>query len=132
MDGPNTAAQREVWDVVRRINAAWREGHPERLSELLHDQMVIIGPDGRRFAEGKEPCVASYREFCESAPVTFYQESDPQVDVYETTAVVSYQYEIEYSLEGKVHREAGRDVFVLEKQDGRWLAVWRQLSSQPA
>jgi uncharacterized protein (TIGR02246 family) len=132
MDGPYTAAQQEVWDVVRRINAAWREGHPERLTDLFHDRMVIIGPDGRRFVEGKEPCVASYRGFCEYASVAHYRESDPQVDVYNTTAVVSYPFEIEYTIEGKVNRETGRDVFVLEKQHGRWLAVWRQVFTQPA
>ena len=69
MDDLKTAAQKEAWDVVRRINAAWREGQPEQLSELFHDRMVIIGPDGRRFVEGKEKCVASYRGFCEYASV---------------------------------------------------------------
>ena len=46
--------------------------------------------------------------------------------------MVSYPFEIEYTIEGKVNRETGRDVFVLEKRDNRWLAVWRQVSTQPA
>jgi hypothetical protein len=31
----------------------------------------------------------------------------------------------------KANSEAGRDTFVLERVNGRWLAVWRQLVDQP-
>jgi ketosteroid isomerase-like protein len=131
MDQLSTTAQKEVWEVVRRINAAWVERQPERLLDLFHDRIVIVGPDGQRFGEGKAACVGSYRDFCMSALVAFYRESDPQVDVYDAVAVVSYRFEIEYTIEGKIHRETGRDLFVLEKESDRWLAVWRQLVAQP-
>ncbi len=132
MDLPMSGTQMEAWDVVRRINAAWREGHPERLSELFHDRIAIVGVDGRRYGEGKVACADSYRSFCEHATVTHYQESDPAVEIYDTVAIVNYGFEIEYEIEGKSSRESGRDVFVLEKIDGRWLAVWRQFSAQPS
>jgi uncharacterized protein (TIGR02246 family) len=132
MDELTTTAQKEVWDVIRRINAAWLERQPERLRDLFHDRIVIVGAEGQRFGEGKEPCVESYRSFCANASVASFQESDRQVDVYDCVAIVSYRFEIEYTLEGKAHRETGRDLFVLEKVNGRWLAVWRQLVAQPA
>jgi hypothetical protein len=31
-------------------------------------------------------------------------------------------------MRGKTHQETGRDTFVLEQINGKWLAVWRQLS----
>jgi uncharacterized protein (TIGR02246 family) len=132
MDELTTAAQKEVWEVVRQINAAWRGGKPEQIPELFHDRIALVGADGQRYGEGKLACADSYRSFCEQATVTHYQESDRQVDVYDAVAIVNYGFEIEYAIEGKSSRETGRDVFVLEKQDGRWLAVWRQLSSQSA
>jgi uncharacterized protein (TIGR02246 family) len=127
-----TTAQKEVWEVVRRINAAWLEKRPDRLSELFHDRIVIVGPDGQRFGEGKAACIDSYRSFSEQAAVGSYRETDPQVDVYDTVAVASYRFVIEYTIADKVDREAGRDLFVLERQDARWLAVWRQVTIQPA
>src|SRR5262249_43485996 len=111
---------------------AWLEKQSERLLDLFHDRIVIVGADGQRFGVGKDACAESYRSFSEQASVTFYQESDRQIDVYSTVAVVSYRFEIEYAMEGKSSRETGRDIFVLEKEGGRWLAVWRQLTAQPA
>jgi uncharacterized protein (TIGR02246 family) len=132
MDELTTAAQKEVWEVVRRINAAWLERQPGRLLDLFHDRIVIVDVGGRRLGVGKDTCADSYRSFCDQATVTHYHESNPQVDVFNSVAVVGYHFEIEYTMEGKTSRETGRDVFVLEKENGRWLAVWRQLVAQPA
>jgi hypothetical protein len=124
----STPAQKEVWDLVRLINAAWREGQPERLLELFHDRMAIVGTSGNRYGVGKLACVESYRNFIASAQVTLFEETEPSVDVFETVAIVSYRFEIEYVMAGETHKEIGRDTFVLERVDGKWLAVWRQLS----
>jgi hypothetical protein len=132
MDELITEAQKEVWEVVRRINAAWLDKETDRLLELFHDRIVIVGAEGRRYGEGKTACVDSYQSFCEQAAVTLYHESDRQVDVYSTVAVVGYRFEIEYTMGGKTARDTGRDLFVLEKENGRWQAVWRQLVEQPA
>jgi ketosteroid isomerase-like protein len=131
MDQLVTAGQRDAWEAVKRINAAWREGQPERLAELFHERMAIVGPDGQRYAEGRDACVESYRTFCEQATVTGYNELDPIVDVYNHVAVVSYGFDIDYTLDGKAARESGQDFFVLERDGDGWLAVWRQLSSSP-
>jgi uncharacterized protein (TIGR02246 family) len=132
MDWLRSEAQKEAWEFVRRINAAWLEGHPERLSELFHDRVVIVGPDGSRYAEGKEAVVESYRSFGEQATISDYRESDGKIDIYDTVAIVSYRYDIDYTIEGQSSRETGRDVIVLEKSDGRWLAVWRMVTAQAA
>jgi uncharacterized protein (TIGR02246 family) len=124
--------QKEAWEVVRQINAAWLEGHPERLSEWFHDRVVVIGPDGTRYGEGKDAVVESYRDFVQKATIGEFRESDGKVDLYDTVAVVSYRFDIEYTIEGKSSRENGREVMVLEKQGGRWLAVWRMITAQEA
>jgi hypothetical protein len=123
-----TPAQRDVWQIVRQINAAWVEGQPERLLEHFHDRMAIVGTSGNRYGVGKLVCVESYRNFIASAQITLFKETDPSVEVYETAAIVSYRFEIAYTMAGKSHQETGRDTFVLELVDGKWLAVWRQLA----
>jgi hypothetical protein len=128
MNQLTTAVEKEVWEVVQRINSAWLERQPERLRELFHDRIVIVGVDGRRYGEGCAACVESYRSFAEQATVVLYQESDRQVDVYGTVAVVGYRFEIEYTMNEKTSRDTGRDLFVLENENDRWLAVWRQVA----
>jgi ketosteroid isomerase-like protein len=130
MDWVTTEDQKEAWETVRRISAAWLEGQFERLDDLFHDRVVIAGPDGTRYAEGKEAVVESYRGFGQSATVSDYRESDGKVDVYDAVAVVSYRYDIAYSIDGQSSQETGRDVLVLEKHDGRWRAVWRMVTAQ--
>jgi uncharacterized protein (TIGR02246 family) len=125
-----TDDQKEAWEVVRRINAAWLEGHPEQLPELFHDRVVVVGPDGTRYGEGKDAVVESYRQFIQQATIGDFRESDGKVDLHDTVAVVSYRFDIEYTIEGKTSREHGREVMVLEKHDGRWLAVWRMITAQ--
>jgi uncharacterized protein (TIGR02246 family) len=122
--------QKRAWEIVQRINASWMEGHPEQLNELFHDRVVIVGPDGKRYAEGKEAVIESYRAFGQMARITDYRESDGKIDAFENVVVVNYRYDIEYTIEGKPSREAGRDVILLEKHDGRWLVVWRMVTSQ--
>jgi Domain of unknown function (DUF4440) len=126
-----SAAQNEVRNVIRQINAAWLAGHLEQLDELFHNRMANVSADGRRYAEGKAACVDGYRSFCREATITHYQESDWQVDVYNSVAVAGYYFEIEYIMGGQSIRDTGRDTFVLERDNDRWLAVWRQLAVLP-
>jgi hypothetical protein len=130
MDWLTTEDQKNAWETVRRINAAWLEGHFEGLDELFHDRVVVVGPDGTRYGESKEAAIGSYRDFSQRATVSDYRESDGRVDVYDAVAVVSYRYDIAYSIDGQSSQETGRDVMVLEKHDGRWRAVWRMVTAQ--
>jgi hypothetical protein len=130
MDWLTTEDQKAAWEAVRRINAAWLEGHFDGLDELFHDRVVVVGPDGTRYAEGKPAVIESYRDFGRRATVSDYRESDGEIDVFEATAVVSYRYDITYSIDGQSSQEAGRDIMVLEKYDGCWLAVWRMVTAQ--
>jgi hypothetical protein len=126
----STPAQKDVWRIVRQINAAWVEGKPERLVEHFHDRMAIVGTSGNRYGVGNLACVESYRNFIATAQIARFKEIDPSVDVYETVAIVSYRFEIEYAMGGKTYQETGRDTFVLERINDKWLAVWRQLGDQ--
>lgn len=132
MDWLMTDDQKAAWEVVRRIDAAWLERHCERLDEPFHDRVVVLGPDGTRYGEGKAAVVESDRDFARRATVSEFRESVGKVDIYEATAVVSYRFDIDYAIDGRSSREAGREVMVLEKHGGRWLAVWRMLAAQAA
>jgi uncharacterized protein (TIGR02246 family) len=126
------AIQQAVWRIIQQINAAWLRGRPEELLGLFHERFTIVDSEGRRLGEGRSACVDSYRDFAAAATVTDFQGAEPQVDVFDATAVVTYRFEIAYTMGGQPHRDVGRDLFVLERTGDRWLAVWRQLVDQTA
>lgn len=126
-----TDAQREVWDVLQRINAAWLHGELENLPGVLHERMVIVPPGFQQRIEGAEACAQGYEAFARAATVESYAESDASVEVYGATAVVSYHYELTYTMEGTHYQDVGHDVYVFAHEDGRWQAVWRTLVPVP-
>jgi hypothetical protein len=124
------AHQSEIRGVLSRLSAAWREERFDELEDILHQSVVFLKPgfDGR--VEGRTACVNTYREFMSSAKVMDYSESDPSVDVWGATAVATYRFEMAWEMNGKSHREAGRDLFVFVREDSRWQVVLRTMISE--
>jgi hypothetical protein len=89
--------------------------------------MVIVSPDLRRVALGREACIEGYTRFLGEATIMDFSEHDRQVDVFDGTAVVGYRYRLVYELEGEEVVDTGSDVFVLVETDEGWLATWRML-----
>jgi hypothetical protein len=50
---------------------------------------------------------------------------EPDVDIFGDTAIAVYAWNMTYELSGLEYRESGHDVFVFNRDQGRWLAVWR-------
>ena len=115
------------WEIVQRINRAWRRGDADGMGELFHADAVIVHPGFEGRTVGREACVESYREFTAQATVRRLAELDPQIDVVGDTAVVTYGFEIDYDMGRETRAEKGRDVFVLTRGKGSWRVVWRTL-----
>ncbi|HLG17202.1 MAG TPA: nuclear transport factor 2 family protein [Blastocatellia bacterium] len=120
-----------IAQLIQRINDAWMNGRSAELTEYFHDNIVIVPPDFQGRVQGKAACIASYEEFSRQAVVLEYKQSEPTVDVWGTTAVAAYSWEMAYELNGTTSRESGWDVFVLTREDDTWRAVWRTLMSSP-
>jgi uncharacterized protein (TIGR02246 family) len=111
--------------VISAINKAWTDGHPEAVAPHFHDRMVIVAPGFRQCVEGREACAKSYAEFVAHATIKGYSEEDATVEVWGDTAVASYRFALAWEMDEQPYYEAGRDLFVLRRENGRWLAVWR-------
>ena len=101
------------------------------LEELFHPDIVVVGADLARHAEGREACLRGFAEFVERAALRTFEPEKPRVDVFGDAAVAGYAYRIEYLLDGQVYREGGHDVWLFVRAGGEWLAAWRMLSSAP-
>ena len=121
----------EIRNLLQNINDAWTSGSPEDLESFFHEDMIIAKPGGPILGKGKQKCVNSYKDFLKRGKVLEFEASEPEIEVWENTAVASYSFEIEYELEGKEFREKGVDLFVFNQREGKWLAVWRAVLSSP-
>jgi len=120
-------SQKEVKQVLRKINQAWTKGTIDDLAKWFHDDIVIAAPDGRVMGRGSKACIKSYKDFCENAQVSDFIEADSDIHLYRNTAVASYTYEISYVMSGKTHNEKGWEVFFFTQDEDMWVGVWRMV-----
>jgi hypothetical protein len=124
----NRALQHEIQGVIAEISQAWLNGRVDDLSQIFHEDMVIVGPDFQELSRGKASCVKSYHDFLAQAQVIDYRESEPMVDDWVTIAVATLPWEMTYELAGRRYKESGHDTFAFKRQDDRWQAVWRLMT----
>ncbi len=117
----------QIWHTVQKLNKEWLNNKTDELAYYFHKDMVIAGPGMQVLAHNRAECIKSYKDFMSQAEVDDYKESDPEVNLVAYTAVVSYRFDIDYTMKGKKYKESGRDLFVLIKEEERWQAVWRMM-----
>jgi hypothetical protein len=124
----------EIRDLLQRINDSWLSNNPNEvskvLSEIFHPEMVIKGCDLKTMAKGREECVRSYAGFIQQAKVSAFSQDEPDIQVTEEIAIATYGWTIQYTLEGKEYTEPGHDVFVFQRTNGKWLAIWRAMLTE--
>ena len=112
---------------MRQINQAWLGGRVEDLAPLVHAEIVMVLPDFAGKIQGRERFLAGFRDFCQNATIQEFREQDQQVDVASETAVITFRYEMVYVRSGERYRAYGRDLWVFEKQEESWIAIWRAM-----
>ena len=121
-----------VGAIIAKIDAAWRLKQFDGLEECFHENAVIVGPGYAEFAQGREKCAESYREFATNAAVLSYSETSHTLRVWGATAVYTFAWEMQYQREAGPKREAGTDQLVFELVGGRWQLVWRYVYFEPS
>lgn len=120
-----------IRQIIKSINQAWLSDRLEELDQYLHPDVVFVQPKFAGRLEGRAACIGSYRDFCAQASVREYRDGEPTIDVYGSSAVATYPYNILYELAGESYRENGYDTFVFAKGEGGWRAVWRYMYIHP-
>ena len=113
--------------AMRHINQVWLKGRVEDLAPLVHPEIVMVLPDFAGKIQGRERFLAGFRDFCQNATIQEFLEQDQQVDVAGNTAVITFRYEMVYVRSGARYRANGRDLWVFERQEGAWIAIWRAM-----
>jgi hypothetical protein len=126
----------EIRRIVDAINEAWLHAPPavmrSEMIQYFHPDITVRGPDLTRLFAGREACVDSYAEFVGGATVLESHFSPAEVDLFGDFAIASTAWRLKYDLGGARFDETGHDIFAFARMDGRWLAVWRMLLTDPA
>ena len=112
---------------MKQINRAWIDNELIELERLFHEEIVFSSPQGEPLAKGREACIDSYAQFMSQAKVLEVTLEDAEVDVFGSTAVAVYGYDMTWEMNGERFQEPGRDLFVFNHDENRWVAVWRTI-----
>jgi ketosteroid isomerase-like protein len=132
MSSAGESTEQRIRDVIATIDAAWRLKQFTGLDQCFHEDAVIVGPGYTEYARGREKCAESYREFATNAAVLSYSESSHTLRTWETIAVYTFAWEMQYQRQEGPKRETGTDQLVFELMDGHWQLVWRYICFVPS
>jgi len=122
---PGETTKKEIAGIVRKINRSWLDKNYKNLESLFHEDMIIASQNLVILATGKEQCIKSYLDFREQSGILKYSESEPDIHVWESTAIASYSYNIAWEMRGESFTESGKDLFIFARDNKQWTAVWR-------
>lgn len=71
--------------------------------------------------------VDGFEEFCASAKVHKFDESEVGVSVIGSTAVANYTFDMVFERDARKYHGTGRDLWVFSKSENQWRAVWRTM-----
>lgn len=124
---PEKSKGTDAADVMRLINRTWLDNRVEDLRPFFHVEITMALPGFAGTVTGREQFLAGFRDFVDHAIVHEFREEDYQTDTAGNTAVVSFNFYIDYERAGKRYHSTGRDVWVFERNGASWLAVWRTM-----
>lgn len=116
-----------VHRVLAAITDAWRKNTPAAMRPFLHADVTMVMPQFSGAISGRETLIQSFVEFCTNAKVLEYSESQEQIQVIGRTAIATFRFNMLYERPGYRERSLGRDLWVLERDDDEWVAVWRTM-----
>jgi len=122
-------SQNKLWTLAQQINDCWHKGNPSELSHFFHEEVVFNSPDFVHQIKGKDNCVQTYFDFLDNSEVLLYNTNNPKVELFDSTGIIAYDFEMKYEQNDKVHHEIGTDILVFQKTENSWKVIWRGLSN---
>ena len=117
-----------VWAAVERANQTWLTGTPEQVAELFAPDAVMVGPDLKTVARGREALVQTYVDYVTSAQTESFDITARSVTVNGDVAVATYRFDVTYVIKGSRHQEVGQETLVFRRHAGDWKAIWRTMA----
>ena len=113
--------------LIENINKAWLSHDLDSLNGYFHEGIVFVKPGFSGELKGREACIKSFEEFLEDSVVNLFEITGKTIDIWGTTAIAHYTYDVNYTIGDQAYDEKGRDLFVFKKEKNKWMAVWRTM-----
>ncbi len=123
----STKSESEVHETMAAVNHAWRENRPSEMRSHLHPDVTMVLPGFSGMIVGADRLITGFEEFCTNARVLEYEETDEQIQVVDNVAFISFRFNMLYERSAYRERSIGRDVWVFQRSNGRWHAIWRTM-----
>jgi general stress protein 26 len=118
----------QILGIIETMNTVFKRGTGfECLGPLFHDDVITVLPGFAARMQGRDLCVRSYEDTCSQMKLHKLDASDDHVDVYGSTAVVSYKYNYTWEYRGKRFDDDGHEIMVFVQDGGGWKMAWRTL-----
>lgn len=124
--------KKQIWDFVHELNQCWTQNDPEKLEQLekfFHPDMIAVTSNDKLRKTNAKECLNGWQWFARNTHILKWQESEPLIRIYADTAIVSYCYEIEFTVNDQKMHSKGWDSLTLVKHDSRWQVVCDHFSS---
>ena len=122
----STEAENQIMKVIRTINETCMKGKGfDKITPLFREDFTIVQPGFAARARGRDICLRSYEDACSQMTFEKLDASDELIDVYGSTAVVSYRYDCVWKFQGKRFEDDGHEILVFAKNDKGWQVIWR-------
>jgi hypothetical protein len=101
---------------VRRIHETWVAGDTEGLLKLSNRSGVfLIGDYSPFYITGTEEVRQHFADFYRTSRVNYVRELDPTVRIWGNTAAISFNFDLDYSVNNRTGRSPGRGVYVFAR-----------------
>jgi general stress protein 26 len=122
------AVRDRLMQVVRTINNKCMEGEGfDEIAPLFHEDFTVVHPRFAARARGRGVSLKCYEEACAQMTFEKLDASEEQVDVYGSTAILSYKYDCVWEFKGRKLDDEGHELLVFVKDDEDWKVAWRTL-----
>lgn len=116
-----------VW--VQAYDAAWLSRSWTALERRLSPDVVMVTSAFTRVIAGRTAVLAHLRALMRGAVVHEYNATDLKGHASGATGVISYRWQLDWTVEGERRASSGRDILVLRAVPQGWQLAWRALVS---
>lgn len=117
----------EARAALDRIQQAWLANQPSDMRPFLHPDVVMAYPGFGGYARGADTLIGGFEEFCSTARIRSFEESDVHVTEVADAAVITYRFSMVYERAGATWESTGRDLWVFAREGGQAVAIWRTM-----
>ena len=105
-----------LYKEVQQINNAWLSGNATQLLQMANPTGVfLIGDYSPYFITGDADIKQHFADFYKTSRVNMIQSMDPQVRIWGSAAAVSFNFDLNYTINGKTKHSPGRGVYTFAK-----------------